>query len=215
MQEEKVNIYSKRDFPPHGIMFHHFHDNVIHNKSQGSISSSQLKQLLKIIGVEKIITPNAWIKKVQDQTLKHGELCLTFDDNLKSQYDIAFPVLEELGLKAFFFVYTSVYENNEDKLEIYRYFRENHFDNIKDFYSKFFEKLFSESEFSHIPNDIKTIDFNAYKKDYYFYTSNDRKYRYIRDEILSSASYYRFMDNWIDEEKVYNLHFFQVHKLQN
>ena len=35
---------------PHGIMFHHFHDLKNFKKSQGSISSYQLKRIISIIG---------------------------------------------------------------------------------------------------------------------------------------------------------------------
>ncbi len=33
----------------HGIMFHHFHDNKIHSKGQGSISRDQLLKIIKLL----------------------------------------------------------------------------------------------------------------------------------------------------------------------
>ena len=32
------------------------------------------------------------------------DICLSFDDGLKCQFDIAFPVLKELGIKIFLFI---------------------------------------------------------------------------------------------------------------
>ena len=42
---------------------------------------------------------------------------LLFDDSVKSQIDIALPVLEEFKIKSFFFVYSSIFENQPDNLE--------------------------------------------------------------------------------------------------
>ena len=71
------------------------------------------------------------------EKLKENEVCITFDDALKCQIDIALQVLEDLKIKSFFFVYTSIFEDNPDTLEIFRHFRNNYFNSIDDFY-KFF-----------------------------------------------------------------------------
>ena len=34
----------------HGIMFHYFHDDAKHKKSQGSISKDELYKIIKFIG---------------------------------------------------------------------------------------------------------------------------------------------------------------------
>ena len=44
-------------------------------------------------------------------------------------------------IKSFFFVYTSVFEEKPDNLEIFRYFRVNYFNDIKEFYNSFYKVL--------------------------------------------------------------------------
>ena len=63
---------------------------------------------------------------------------MSFDDALKSQYDIAIPILNEYGLDAFFFIYSSVFDENPSLLEIYSYFRNTYYENIEKFYIEFF-----------------------------------------------------------------------------
>ena len=47
----------------HGIMFHHFHDNGIHTKGQGSISKDDFYEMINFIGrkniLKKLITLNS------------------------------------------------------------------------------------------------------------------------------------------------------------
>ena len=39
----------------HGIMFHHFHDNKKHKKSEGSISKDNFYKIIKYIGKKNIL----------------------------------------------------------------------------------------------------------------------------------------------------------------
>ena len=39
----------------HGIMFHHFHDDKIHKRGQGSIDQDTFYKLIKFIGRENIL----------------------------------------------------------------------------------------------------------------------------------------------------------------
>ena len=54
---------------------------------------------------KRILNADEWIEKSKNKRLSNKDLCITFDDNLKSQYDIAIPVLKKYNLKAFFFIY--------------------------------------------------------------------------------------------------------------
>ena len=137
----------------HGIMFHHFHDEGIHTRSQGSISKDEFYKLIKFIGREKILNSEEFFNRFKENKLKEKDLCLTFDDSLGCQYDIALPVLEELNIKSFFFVNSSVFTENPDLLEVNRYFRKNYFKNVNEFYDNFFRiygkslnKYFIENE---------------------------------------------------------------------
>ena len=44
--------------------------------------------------------------------LSSNDICLTFDDTLKCQYDIAYPILKKEKLNAFYFIYSSVFDKN-------------------------------------------------------------------------------------------------------
>ena len=47
----------------HGIMFHHFHDDKLHSKSQGSISRDDFYKLIKFIGRKNIINADEFFLK--------------------------------------------------------------------------------------------------------------------------------------------------------
>ncbi len=87
----------------HGIMFHHFHDDE-HPKSQGSIDQANLLSMIEFLNLEyKILDSNEFINKSLKKTLKDNEICLTFDDALKCQYDVALPVLNQKRNFSIFF----------------------------------------------------------------------------------------------------------------
>ena len=88
-------------------MFHHFHDGHRHLKSQGSINALQLKKIIKLIGKKNILDPKDFIQRLEMNKLKKNHVCITFDDGLKSQIDIAEPILKKFKIKAFFFIYSS------------------------------------------------------------------------------------------------------------
>ena len=99
-------------------MFHHFHDDKAHKKSQGSISKDDFYKIIKFIGRKNILNAETFFEKFRTNKIKSNEVCITFDDAIKSQIDIALPVLEDLKIKAFYFVYTSLFEGKPDNLEI-------------------------------------------------------------------------------------------------
>ena len=185
----------------HGIMFHHFHNDKQHTKSQGSISAENLDNLLKFIGLKNILPANEFYKRALTNNLKAHDICLTFDDNLKCQYDIALPVLESYGLTAFWFIYTSPLEGVRERLELYRYFRHNYFDSMDDFYAHF-KDFAGQSEFKgKIINGLKNFKSLDYLKEFPFYTNEDRIFRYIRDRLLDQSQYYKIMDEMMQEYK--------------
>ena len=95
-------MYTIKHELPHGIMFHHFHDNKYYQKSPGSINSAKFKKLIKFIGRENILDADEFLLRLNSKKLKKNHMCLTFDDGIKSQIKVAFPILEELKIKAFF-----------------------------------------------------------------------------------------------------------------
>ena len=125
---------------PSGIMFHHFHGGK-HKKCQGSISCEELEAIINSIPRQRIVNANEWISKAEGNRFNGDEVCLTFDDSLRCQFDVALPVLEKYKITAFWFLYTSIYEGVEERLEIYRRFRHEFFNDMDEFYEFFF--LFS------------------------------------------------------------------------
>ena len=85
------------------IMFHHFH-NKFHKKTQGSISGAQLQKVIEYLQSRyNLINSHEFCQKVIDKKIKKKDVCLTFDDCLKSQFDIAFPILKKKKYFSFLF----------------------------------------------------------------------------------------------------------------
>src|SRR5689334_18171562 len=114
-------------------MFHHFHSEALgHPRGQGSLSAGELADLIDYVGRERILPPDEFLRRSRAGRLRPGDLCLTFDDNLRCQFDVAYPVLRDLGLTAFWFVYSSVLDGASERLELYRLFRTTHFESIEE-----------------------------------------------------------------------------------
>lgn len=215
----------------HAIMFHHFHGGK-HPQVQGSISQEEFEQI--IIHIKQhfnLLSCESWYEKFLEQSLTDRDVCLTFDDGLLCQYDIAFPVMEKYSLKAFWFIYTTHLTGNIERLEIYRYFRNEYFHSIDDFYEQFFELIKSSKSASKVEKALTGFVPEKYLEEFSFYTRNDRIYRFLRDQVLTKQDMDNLMDAlmaqkafnpetlksllWIHEEGIKNLsqkgHFIGVH----
>jgi len=176
---------------PHGIMFHHFHDLKYFKKSQGSISSYQLKRIISKIGRKNIINADEFLNLYLNKKLNKNHVCLTFDDGLKCQIDIALPVLKKYNIKAFWFLYTSIFNKKFDYLEIFREFRHS-FKTVDIFYEKFF-LFISQQNIKIQPKNLNLFIKNMNKK-FPFYSKNDLKFRYYRDQVLKKKYIKIMMD---------------------
>ena len=185
---------------PHGIMFHHFHDNKKHLKGQGSISGRQFEKIINFIGAHNISSPENFLKDLKKNDKK---VCLTFDDSLKSQFDIAIPIMKKYNIKGYFFIYTSVLTKNFEYMEIYRFFRDNYFRNIDEFYDLFFKnfELYKQVPLKSI---LKKKDklFQQIKVNAPFYSKNDITYRYLRDHKLCKIDLHKIMTKILKDKKV-------------
>ena len=205
----------------HGILFHHFHD-AKHPKGQGAISADDLDRIIAHVDRRRILPAREWAERALAGTLGPRDLCLTFDDNLRCQYDIALPVLEAHGITAFWFVYTAPLAGDGDRLELYRYFRTVAFPDVGDFYRTFDACLMGSPHRAEVERRLSNVDTEAYLADKPFYSSSDRRFRYIRTEILGPARYDEIMGQmmaekgfnraqmsehlWMDEECLSTLH---------
>ena len=124
---------------PHGLMFHHFHDEGDHIQSQGSISADEFEKIISLYQKNfNVLSAEDWYEKAVNGTLGGKDVCITLDDGLKCQYEIALPILRKLNLKAFWFIYTSpAAEGKSLKTELYRYFRFKNFKDVEEFYEAF------------------------------------------------------------------------------
>ena len=100
-------------------MFHHFHSSK-YKKSEGSISKNDFEKILNKTKLKNIISADQFLSKEKG-------ICITFDDSLKCQYDIAYPILKKLKIKAFWFIYSSSLKPKYNNIEIFRIFRNTKF----------------------------------------------------------------------------------------
>ena len=182
----------------HGIMFHHFHDGAVYKKTQGSISKDEFYAMILFIGKNNIINADEFYEKFKDNRLKENEVCLTFDDGIKCQMEIALPVLEDLKIKSFFFVFTSIFEKKFNNLEIFRHFRYSYFNDIKEFYYNFY-KLLDKDLNNFFKNNNEKIE--RIKIKHPFYSIEDIKFRIVRDGLIDQNQYEEIMFLMMKEKK--------------
>lgn len=187
---------------PHGIMFHHFH-NETHPRGQGSISASQLDDLLVILKkTHNILDPVDWLDKSLSQSLGKRDICITLDDNLKCQLEIAGPVFKQHEISAFWFVYSSTLEGKPEYLEVFRFFRSKYYDDFDSFFEGFMQILW-ESDYDHMVYEaLKSFEPSEYLKPFPFYSTNDRIFRYLRDHVLTTSQYNDLMLSMINQHQI-------------
>lgn len=183
----------------HSIMFHHFHD-VRHLPTQGSLSSADFIKMIDWLNSRySLLNASDYKSKLEKGELNNSDICISFDDGLKCQYDIAFPILKKLGIEAFVFVYSSTFSDKPDELEIYRYFRTNCFKSINEFYFFFFYLVENANPKKYISEKNKYQNFN-YLPEFPFYTENDKWFRYVRDQYLEKERYDEIMHQLMKEK---------------
>ena len=193
------NIDPHAESFPHGVMFHHFH-NEKHPKSQGSISAIQFDNMLTWLTDRKnVLSADEFSYKLKLQKLDNTDICITFDDALLCQYEIALPILKARGIQAYFFIYSSPFHKDPDLLEVFRIFRNSSFGGIDNFYKQFsdtvannYSQIYSKAEIN-----FKKID---YLNEYQFYTENDKWFRFLRDHALCKEQYLDVMNTLMREK---------------
>ncbi len=184
----------------HGLMFHHFHDDR-HPIGQGAISADEFRSILEFVGVDNILPAREWLHRAEKGTLRPRDLCLTFDDNLLCQKDVALPVMKSLGLSACWFVYSSVLHGNLERMEIYRYFRTVQFKDVDAFYEAFFQTAEGSSYGGKIREALQSFKPETYLTETPFYTDQDKRFRFVRDRVLGDQAYKQMMDLMIEQNR--------------
>lgn len=203
------------------IMFHHFHGRG-HPIGQGSISADELRALLARLDPQRILAAREFARRAAAGRLKDDDLCLTFDDGLLCQIDVAAPVLREHHLTAFWFVATAVLDDQPPRLEIDRAFRDRYFDHIDDFYDAFDQAVEDSPAAADARAALAGFDPQTYLAEFPFYSAADRRFRFLRDRVLGPQRYAHLMDGlmaahgaspavlarrlWVDCEALRRLH---------
>lgn len=185
----------------HGVMFHHFHDDF-HPPGQGSISAGELVGLLNLVGRRRILPAAEWLRRAGNNSLGDDDVCLTFDDSLLCQHDIAVPVLRDLGLTAFFFVCSSVLQGNVEMLEVHRHFRTSSFETVDEFYAAFFDAIDMSAHCHRVRQSMLRFNPRTYLTQFPFYSVADRRFRFVRDEVLGSDAYHEVVNQMLADRGV-------------
>lgn len=180
----------------HGLMFHRFHKSGTSPLGQGSLTDVELDRILNFIGKNRVLTPQEWLFKLKNKKLQENDVCITFDDGLKSQLDVALPVLDCYGIKAFWFVFSSVFNGGIDRNEVYNRFATTQFASFDEFVEEFFA-------FSPVPQSLLLEHgYDLYAKklqgEYPFYSKNDLRFRFVRNKILCKSDFESVMDGMIE-----------------
>ncbi len=183
--------FNKKNKFLHGVMFHHFHDRDKFIQSQGSISSDQFVKIIKYIGRKNIINADEFSNNFLNKKNIEKKVCFTFDDALKCQEKIALPILEDYKIKAFFFIYSGIFEYDSHNIEIVRHFRHLFYKNINEFYKEFIELVnnkFGNKKFLNFIN-LNKEKIIKYQKKFPIYSKSDVEFRFIRDYLLNANEY--------------------------
>ena len=183
----------------HSIMFHHFHDEL-HLPAQGSLCAKDFDLMINWLKNRyNVINAQEYLSKFLSRTLRNTDVCLSFDDGLKCQYDIALPVLRKNNISAFFFIQSSVLSDEPDFVEIFRYFRTSQFKSLDKFYKYFFNYLIDNDKDEYLRHKNQYSKVN-YLSAFPFYSENDKWFRYIRDQYLGEKKYTNIMLKMISDK---------------
>lgn len=181
------------------IIFHHFWDDR-HLKVPGAITAEELDDLLAIWDGHGLISPQEWLHEF----VRHGRMpkagCITFDDALLCQYDLALPVLKSRGLEAFWFVYSAPLMGEFSSLEIYRHFRTRRYPVFEDFLRDFLETAREAGHGALVDEAEKSFAASNYYKEYPTYSDSERLFRYVRDVAMRQALYESVMDRLLEKQ---------------
>lgn len=158
------------------------------------MDGDQLEALIRDLGLSRFVGAEEFHARALDGSLPDDSLCLTFDDGLRCQIDVALPVLDTLELTAFWFVNTAMFVGPPPMLEVYRYFRSTAFETVDDFYATFLEAVREKVGDQRLESLRRDFEARAYFAASPIYSDNDRWFRYLRDLVFSRDEYEALMD---------------------
>jgi peptidoglycan/xylan/chitin deacetylase (PgdA/CDA1 family) len=192
---------------PCGIMFHHFHKNNKDKYVKNSITSKEFEKILKHIGIQNIVSAETWAYKAINNDLNKNEVCITFDDALKSQYEIALPILRKYKIKCFWFIFSSIFFGKKDPNEIHKFFYTKYFKNFKLFFENFKREIKILKRGDLILKILEQKKTKNYMLELKIYSKEERIYKFLRDKILTKEEITKIFDKLFkkfqfDEQKI-------------
>lgn len=186
--------------PPsaHAIMFHHLHGGR-HSVRQGSLDVAALEALLDFLAASVDLLPaEEWLGRARRGALGAYDVCLTFDDALACQLELAAPALEARKLSAIFFVYSAALAGDPTPLEIDAHVRHTCFESMSAFYRAFFAALAASPHGAALEAALADFKPARFRPECAFYSDEDRRFRFVRDHLLSPEAYRQVMDSIVD-----------------
>ncbi len=186
-----------KEYYPHGIMFHRFHQEKQYG---GSISPQNLENIINLVDIRRIVTPDEWIDKCINNSLDDKDICLTFDDCLKSQYQIALPILQKYKLKAFFFVHSVTFDNDYDYNELFFTLINDNFESFDVFFDEYLKYINIDR---HIFVSDTYIEFkNKLIANHNHYSENEIRYRFLRNIFFKTDEFIDLLKNFFSKDIV-------------
>lgn len=172
----------------HGVMFHRFHAPSDLPSGQASLTPDVFEEIIGFLGPANILPPSNWAARARSGNLRPGDRCITFDDGLLGQFDAALPVLDKYGLKAFWFIHSSVFNGEPDRNEVAQYVASRSFSTFSDFVEDFLVRS--------PPAVLEQLGSEAHRRFNEelrlaapFYSEVDATYRFVRNELLSQRDF--------------------------
>ena len=186
----------------YGIEFHYFHDGSRHPVCQGSLDAKKFEKVIKYLDSNyELLGAKEFLKELPDNNRDEKKVCLTFDDGVRSQYDVAVPVMEKYGLTGFFFSYSSHFCGAPSLLEICHDFRFREYEHVDEFYAHFFDTLkVSGIATGEMLERIRKFKYDDYLPGCPWHSFNDKLFRYTRDMLITKDEYRDVLERMMDQK---------------
>ena len=180
----------------HGIMFHRFHEASAAATGQASLTPEVFEEIIRYVGPSNILSPESWVDRLCAARLKPRDVCITFDDGLRGQFDAALPVLDKYGIKAFWFIHSSVFQGQPDRNEIAQYIAARCFPAFSDYVQDFLARC-PPAALRQLGSE-KHRRFNAELRTAApYYSEIDATYRFVRNELLTQENFDLVVDDML------------------
>lgn len=161
-----------------GVMFHRFVPDG-HRSPQGSLTPDGLRRIIGSFRPGTLVPPEEWLDRQEAGRLE-GHRCLTFDDGLKRQVELALPVLLDLGIPAFWFIPTGVLGDARPRAEVLAHALDE-FDEPAELLQSFCD-IAEERDGPPDPDGLRRYTEQAMRR-FPFYSDLDCEFRYVRNAM--------------------------------